>query len=137
MMLAAKKLRRNAERAHAHHNKHKHKKGMLGTLVAYRPWHRRQHNKAVLPANEATPASTNTDAPSDCAEYPGQPATREDSIVDGLKRLTERLQHLGLRTIPSEDDGNCQFRSLSQELYGTTRIDCAACIGNVYSTQRQ
>ena len=45
--------------------------------------------------------------------------SRNDAILEGIKLLEERLKFLNLRTIKSEDDGNCQFRSLSNELYGT------------------
>eukprot|EP00041_Stephanoeca_diplocostata_P019037 m.403870 g.403870 ORF g.403870 m.403870 type:complete len:402 (-) comp21195_c0_seq5:217-1422(-) len=117
MMLAAKKLRQNAERAHEHHSKHQHKKGMLGTLVAYRPWHRKHHHKKETHSHDTLHAAPKVSTKS--TDPPAQPVTREDSILGGIKRLEERLKHLGMRTIPSEDDGNCQFRSLSQELYGT------------------
>ena len=45
--------------------------------------------------------------------------SRNDAILEGIKLLEDRLKFLNLRTIKSEDDGNCQFRSLSNELYGT------------------
>jgi len=45
--------------------------------------------------------------------------SREDAIADGLALMASRMDFLGLRTVHMEDDGNCQFRALSHELYGT------------------
>merc|ERR1712226_354211 len=45
--------------------------------------------------------------------------TREYGILAGKQLLTERCAFLGLREVEMKDDGNCQFRALSQELYGT------------------
>ena len=47
--------------------------------------------------------------------------SREEKIEDGLRLLEQRLAFLRLRTITMEDDGNCQFRALSHELYGHQR----------------
>ena len=43
----------------------------------------------------------------------------ERRIMAGTKLLGERLSALGLRRIAADDDGNCQFRALSQQLYGS------------------
>jgi len=45
--------------------------------------------------------------------------SREDAIVAGKELLRERCKFLGLRPLEMEDDGNCQFRAISQELFGT------------------
>ena len=46
-------------------------------------------------------------------------ATREDKIAAGKALLGQRLAFLALRMVEMEDDGNCQFRALSHELYGS------------------
>jgi hypothetical protein len=45
--------------------------------------------------------------------------SREDQIMAGRALLAQRLQHLKLQPVVMEDDGNCQFRAVSQELFGT------------------
>lgn len=44
--------------------------------------------------------------------------SREEKINDGLKLLQQRVEHVKVKVIHMEDDGNCQFRSLANELYG-------------------
>ena len=46
-------------------------------------------------------------------------ATREDKIAAGKALLGQRLAFLALRMVEMADDGNCQFRAVSHELYGT------------------
>lgn len=46
-------------------------------------------------------------------------ATREDKIAAGKALLGQRLSFLALRMVEMADDGNCQFRAVSHELYGT------------------
>lgn len=45
----------------------------------------------------------------------------EEKIDDGLQLLDQRMQFLSMRVIEMEDDGNCQFRALSHELFGHQR----------------
>ena len=44
--------------------------------------------------------------------------TEESRMADGLELISQRLKFLQLREISMQDDGNCQFRALSHELYG-------------------
>ena len=50
-----------------------------------------------------------------------EPLDREDGIYAGRKKLTERLERLGLKEQEMGDDGNCQFRALSHQLYRSQR----------------
>ena len=71
------------------------------------------------------------------AEQARSSFSREDAIADGLKLLRQRAAHVKVKVVHMEDDGNpsvsldlakqisfhssvgnCQFRSLAQELYG-------------------
>ena len=45
-------------------------------------------------------------------------ATREDKIAAGKALLGQRLAFLALRMVEMEDDGNCQFRALAQQVFG-------------------
>ena len=45
--------------------------------------------------------------------------SREELIVAGKRRLEGRLGEMGLKEVIMEDDGNCQFRALSAECFGT------------------
>jgi len=45
--------------------------------------------------------------------------TVNESIVAGKELLRERCAFVGVRTLEMADDGNCQFRAISQELFGT------------------
>jgi hypothetical protein len=46
------------------------------------------------------------------------PSSREDVIMEGKELLRQRCFFLGLRELEMEDDGNCQFRAVAQELFG-------------------
>lgn len=48
--------------------------------------------------------------------------TREDAIVEGKELLRQRLAFLNFRELEMQDDGNCQFRAVAQELYGSQRF---------------
>jgi len=45
--------------------------------------------------------------------------SREEMIKDGIKLLEQRLSHMQMETAQMKDDGNCQFRALSHQMYGT------------------
>eukprot|EP00746_Dinoflagellata_sp_MGD_P058207 gnl/MRDRNA2_/MRDRNA2_249568_c0_seq1.p1 gnl/MRDRNA2_/MRDRNA2_249568_c0~~gnl/MRDRNA2_/MRDRNA2_249568_c0_seq1.p1 ORF type:complete len:280 (-),score=45.98 gnl/MRDRNA2_/MRDRNA2_249568_c0_seq1:62-775(-) len=47
--------------------------------------------------------------------------SREDAIVAGKELLQQRCAFLGLRQHDMVDDGNCQFRAISQELFGSQK----------------
>ena len=49
------------------------------------------------------------------------PVSREDLINAGKKLLEQRLSFLKLGLVEMDDDGNCQFRAFSNELFGTQR----------------
>jgi hypothetical protein len=44
---------------------------------------------------------------------------RVNQILDGLELMKERLCFLNLRMVEMDDDGNCQFRAISYELFGS------------------
>eukprot|EP00656_Telonema_subtile_P045086 TRINITY_DN51355_c0_g1_i1.p1 TRINITY_DN51355_c0_g1~~TRINITY_DN51355_c0_g1_i1.p1 ORF type:complete len:316 (+),score=58.17 TRINITY_DN51355_c0_g1_i1:100-1047(+) len=46
-------------------------------------------------------------------------ASREEQIREGIKLLEQRLLNHNLESEEMADDGNCQFRALSHQLYGT------------------
>lgn len=50
---------------------------------------------------------------------PEKNPSTEDTILHGDQLLKQRLQQLSLAVQEMEDDGNCQFRAMSTELYGT------------------
>lgn len=45
--------------------------------------------------------------------------TSEEKVREGKKLLSQRCSFLGLTQVEMKDDGNCQFRAISQELFGT------------------
>jgi hypothetical protein len=48
--------------------------------------------------------------------------SREEKIEDGLALLRARVANVGVAVVYMKDDGNCQFRSLAQELYGDQEL---------------
>eukprot|EP00622_Pseudochattonella_farcimen_P003968 FR739258.1.p1 GENE.FR739258.1~~FR739258.1.p1 ORF type:complete len:336 (+),score=41.88 FR739258.1:1-1008(+) len=51
--------------------------------------------------------------------------SREEKILDGKQRLLERLEAHQLDDVQMVDDGNCQFRALSEQCYGTPKYHFA------------
>eukprot|EP00658_Telonema_sp_P-2_P057973 TRINITY_DN4639_c0_g1_i4.p1 TRINITY_DN4639_c0_g1~~TRINITY_DN4639_c0_g1_i4.p1 ORF type:complete len:270 (+),score=47.40 TRINITY_DN4639_c0_g1_i4:148-957(+) len=45
-------------------------------------------------------------------------SSREEIIMEGVKLLDERLKNHEMRAEHMKDDGNCQFRALSHQMYG-------------------
>jgi hypothetical protein len=45
--------------------------------------------------------------------------SNEGNVRHHIQRLGNRLRHIGLRQVVMGDDGNCQFRSFSYNIYGT------------------
>lgn len=45
--------------------------------------------------------------------------SREDKITENKELLRQRCAFLGFRQLEMDDDGNCQFRAVSQELFST------------------
>eukprot|EP00961_Rhodomonas_salina_P170057 2291809-Rhodomonas_salina.2 len=62
---------------------------------------------------------------------------RSERIQEGMKLLDQRLALLKLRQIQMEDDGNCQFRSFSSELFGTQVSDQLRSFFSLFSRQDQ
>lgn len=58
------------------------------------------------------------DSPASPREAFGE-TSREAGIKEGQLLLSQRLDFLQLMPVEMGDDGNCQFRALSMELYGT------------------
>ena len=51
--------------------------------------------------------------------------SREEKILEGQQRLLERLNHHRLDDVQMVDDGNCQFRALSEQCYGSPKYHYA------------
>ena len=50
-----------------------------------------------------------------------QQMSREEKIEDGMKLLRDRVDFMHLNIKTMEDDGNCQFRAIADELFGHQR----------------
>lgn len=66
-----------------------------------------------IPTPEGLPSHTRA-----AAEF-SRSKTREDDILAGMKLLEQRLKSHNMQAEQMIDDGNCQFRALSHQLYGT------------------
>jgi len=49
----------------------------------------------------------------------GTTTSREEAVFRGKKLLQQRLDCLRMDMVAIEDDGNCQFRAISRELFGS------------------
>lgn len=88
----------------------------------------RRHNEAAGLVDSAclTPAplaSTRGRELSDASSHSGRSKLpkRECLILEGNELLRQRCVFLSFRLVEMQDDGNCQFRALSHELYGTQK----------------
>lgn len=90
---------------------------LAGVLKVAAIWHHRAHlHQAGKHPNLPSPTAQEIDMKAELAKL-----SREESIVAGKELLRERCLFLGMKQHEMEDDGNCQFRALSQELYGSQR----------------
>ena len=74
------------------------------------------------PADGSAAGAGQQSSSSGLAEFSAAGATLPDveaAIVRGKKLLGERLRNLRLESVSVKDDGACQFRAFSQQLYGT------------------
>jgi len=61
-----------------------------------------------------------------------------DGFDDGVHLLEKRLKKMGLRTLRMGDDGNCQFRALSFNLFGSEdhhQLVRETCVAHILSTE--
>eukprot|EP00051_Salpingoeca_urceolata_P007142 m.94943 g.94943 ORF g.94943 m.94943 type:complete len:399 (+) comp15136_c1_seq2:202-1398(+) len=70
--------------------------------------------QSMIEAEERAAAATAAAA----ADTDNSHATREGAIAAGVRLLEKRLAHNGMRSEQMADDGNCQFRAVSHQLYG-------------------
>lgn len=114
VLLAVNIMKKRAHAADNHVKKHNQKRG-IGTMLANRP---HLHKKNRQQSKSKSPKDSENH-PTLHHEDHHNHLTREEAISEGIKLLDERLAFLKLRSIKTVDDGNCQFRSISKELYGS------------------
>eukprot|EP00656_Telonema_subtile_P001052 TRINITY_DN10501_c0_g2_i1.p1 TRINITY_DN10501_c0_g2~~TRINITY_DN10501_c0_g2_i1.p1 ORF type:complete len:297 (+),score=61.29 TRINITY_DN10501_c0_g2_i1:131-1021(+) len=83
---------------------------------------RRTESEAQLEeAEEAEPQTRARSFTQAAADF-DRTKSREEDIVEGIQLLDERLKNHNMVAEPMKDDGNCQFRALSHQLYGDQEL---------------
>mmetsp|Transcript_71445 Transcript_71445/g.190492 ORF Transcript_71445/g.190492 Transcript_71445/m.190492 type:complete len:375 (+) Transcript_71445:37-1161(+) len=80
---------------------------------------KRHAKKAHFSQSQGVHPKSQFESPAAASHQQAGQLSREDKIVAGKALLSERLAFLKLVLRKMSDDGNCQFRALAMELYGS------------------
>lgn len=94
---------------------HEFKRKLLAMRVIQRRARASIDARAQTPRSEQPPVVSRPAYDRTASELP----SREAAIMQGIKLLDQRILVTGLQQEIMKDDGNCQFRALSYQLYGT------------------
>jgi len=95
--------------------------GCAGVMRAAAAWRKYVNYKAQA-QDETTASFCQMPSPSETESLQRELISslpREQAIEVGRQRLRERCEFLAVRTLDVVADGNCQFRAISQELFGS------------------